>query len=144
MWSLYFKETSSPLPLPSRASQAPALAPGVCCLCAAPLSCLPVSTTISHYLAQFHPAVGRAGSRRDSPLCSPSSSFSRDKSKNSLLTDLPFPSAPWFHFPLIFFTASTFPPQGPEPSLPPACLPGPPPPKAACSPYPFWGQPDPR
>ena len=32
-------------------------------------------------------------------------------------------------FPTHFFTASTFPPQGPGPSLPPACLPGPPLPK---------------
>lgn len=38
--------------------------------------------------------AGQEASLRLSSLYSPSSSFSRDKSKNSLLTDLPFPLAP--------------------------------------------------
>lgn len=95
---LSLPSTSSVLPhhLPRQSLRRSSLAPGVCCLWpASPLSCLPVSTAISHYLALSHP--GRAGQEaglRLSSLCSPSSSFSRDKSKNSLLTDLPFPLAP--------------------------------------------------
>lgn len=116
-----------PLPLPcGLLPGAGSRGEGVCCLCAAPLSCLPVSTSISHYLAPSHPGAGRAGSCPDSPLYSPSSSFSRDKSTNSLLTDLPFPwlldfiSHSFSHSPHFPPQAQGCPlPEPPAPSYPP-------------------------
>lgn len=69
-----------------------------------PLSC-PISTAITAiWRNPAHPQGGLGQSRKpaESPSSSPSFSFSRDKSQNSLLTD---PSFPWLfdsHFPLSF------------------------------------------
>lgn len=57
----HFLCTSSRLPHPS-------LAPWVCCQQASPLSCLPVSTAIGHYLEQSRPGQPGRKPACDSPL----------------------------------------------------------------------------